>query len=240
MDRQKEFYEMYWNGREKVGYHHGKEGYTLPHRLDFALNLILEEITQADHDMKILDIGCGDGAIGMLLKQVDFPHHLHVHGVDISERALELASAYYTETRNVNVDNIDLGTIFQGEKFNIIVCMEVLEHIFHPKRLLRGIHGLLTTGGFAILSIPNEALWIHRLKLLRGRLPDSHLICPGEHIQRFTLATFSSLLSQCGFKIASLHPDLAIPRGLKIFRRILKRFPSLFASQIVVKAVPVV
>lgn len=65
----KDFYEEYWEYRKSVGKIHTNQGAWIPDRLITAISMIGNQIGNHENKINILDIGCGEGTLGMLLKK---------------------------------------------------------------------------------------------------------------------------------------------------------------------------
>jgi len=116
-------------------------------------NARLVELVHSLRPQSILDVGCGDG---YFLGQVDERIPLRV-GVDINERALNFAKAFYPSVDYRNSDIVDVD-----EQFDVVSAIEVLEHI--PEEalpaFLRAMSDRLAPGGSVLISVPtvNEPL----------------------------------------------------------------------------------
>jgi 2-polyprenyl-3-methyl-5-hydroxy-6-metoxy-1,4-benzoquinol methylase len=101
----------------------------------------------------VLDAGCGSGYGSLLLAASD--QVAEVLGVDRSASAIEHARRYYRASR-VRFEKIDLlaGALSSRGPFDTIVCLEVLEHLPEPERLLGALDGRLRPGGRLLLSTP--------------------------------------------------------------------------------------
>jgi len=237
MKDQKEFYEKYWNDRKVKGRLHTKEGMWSPKRINIATDKIIRDIKSGKKSqVNVLDIGCGEGTLGKLLKE-QLQNKVFIVGCDISETALKLASPYYDKIFQTNIETTELSELIK-QKFDYIVIVEVLEHLFNPKDVLKRCRKLLNEDGFLIASFPNVAFYKYRLDMLRGYFPKNYLLYPGEHIQNFTLYSFYKLLHENGFIPVEIDGQFVFPRIFKprrIFLPLFKKFPGLFGYQIVVK-----
>jgi len=95
-----------------------------------------------------------------------------------------------------------------GERFDLVFFLEVLEHLPPPTDLvMKRLHGLLRPGGLLVLSVPNLAFWQKRLKFFfLGRSPlklaDERDPYGGyHHIRTYTHAECVTLLTRYGFRI---------------------------------------
>ncbi len=99
----------------------------------------------------ILDVGCGNGIISMHLGRLGY----NVVGVELSDEALKVAiennNLSNVEFRKENAENLRI----EGLSFDVVICSEVLEHLYEPENLLQPLHGLLNKNGIFIVTVPN-------------------------------------------------------------------------------------
>lgn len=92
----------------------------------------------------ILEAGCGSNSA------FRFPQNVHIIGLDVSERQLQL---------NEKLAERHLGDVqsyvFPPNCFDMIVCWNVLEHLQEPEKALRNFATWLAPGGIMILALPN-------------------------------------------------------------------------------------
>ncbi|PIR41931.1 MAG: methyltransferase type 11 [Candidatus Yanofskybacteria bacterium CG10_big_fil_rev_8_21_14_0_10_37_15] len=179
---------------------------------------------------RVLDVGCARGYIGSKVKSMGN----FVVGVDISQSAVEKAKEVLDE---VYVYDLEKDCPKFGEKFDLAILPEVLEHVFDPVEVLKKINSNLNDDGEIIITTPNIMLWTSRVKLLLGKFEytDQGLMDFG-HIRFFTYKYLNKVLRDSGFEIVKEH-SIIFPGKLT---RILKRWPSLFATQFIIKAKKIV
>ncbi len=149
------------------------------------------KVASVPGEVKVLDIGCRDGALRDYLdKSVVY------HGIDI-------ASEFKGE--NITIQDITEGTSFENDSFDYIFCIDVLEHLKNPFFVLNEINRILKKEGLLILSVPNpyhfkEIIWnLLKIKDEQG------------HIFSWTRQTMQRLAEFCGFRLLGTSGTYLIP-----------------------------
>ncbi len=150
---------------------------------------------------RILDVGCGVGKTGQLLRDKGFEE---IFGVEVDPRAAQQAKPFYKEViiGNVDKDILPFGKGF----FDCILYGDVLEHLRDPWKVLREHRDHLSEEGVIICSIPNIRYYKILLPLiLQGRwnYEDIGILDRG-HLRFFTLKTIEDLFQEAGFRILSV------------------------------------
>jgi 2-polyprenyl-3-methyl-5-hydroxy-6-metoxy-1,4-benzoquinol methylase len=235
----RDYYEAYWRFRIRQGRVHTLPESWVPQRVAVAARMAHAELCRRDvREPKVLDIGCGEGTLGKLLGQI-WKKPLLLHGIDLSTTVLDLARAHYTETFHVDVETEAWSKGLGLGPYDAVVSLDVLEHLLKPAEVLKEVYKILKEDGILIASFPNIAWYRYRVQLLFGQFPEDYLFGTGDHIQQFTLPSFSRLLHRTGFRPAELDGQFILPkicRPARLFMPILKKFPNLFGYQLVIKA----
>ena len=124
-----------------------------PLRLEFILNNFDKSIRKKD----VLDIGCGGGLISELLAK----KNANVTGIDENIYNIKQAREH-VKMSSIKIDykNQSLDTFYKKnkKKYDLILCLEVLEHVNDVKKTLDKISELMKPGGTLILSTINRNL----------------------------------------------------------------------------------
>lgn len=150
---------------------------------------------------KALEIGCGAG--GTLRHLRDTGLCAWVGGVEPTAAADE-AAGHLDQTWHAPVEDLlAAGALPQAD---LILCLDVLEHLVNPWQVLRQLAALLPPGGTLIASIPNIRHYKVSLPLvLEGRweYQDSGIM-DSTHLRFFTRASAQALFAQAGLVVADL------------------------------------
>lgn len=118
-------------------------------------DLVLECARKANlpADARILEVGCGDGALsGVLCSKL----RIAACGVDTSETGLALARSMFADRGLAgdfrHITGYDTG--FPDASFDLIVCSDVIEHVDNPNAMLVEIRRLLVPRGRLIITTP--------------------------------------------------------------------------------------
>lgn len=153
-------------------------------------------ITKAD---KLLDVGCSEGIIQYFIGD----KVKNLYGIDNSKSELRRAEARGFITKQVDFDSEKFP--FMDSFFDVVTCLDVIEHVKNPKFLLREIHRVLRPDGKLIISTPNIRFSDHLFKLIfKGRFPktsEDPNLYDGGHIHFFTFSDLRSLLTESRFEI---------------------------------------
>lgn len=145
---------------------------------------------------RVLEVGCGEGGFGALLKERG---GITVVGIEPVEAAAKVAVHRLDRVWQMGIE--EGIRQLADERFDSIVCNDVLEHLLDPWEVLRGLRPLIAPGGVLVASIPNvrympvlkelvlEGLWRYQE---RGVMDKTHL-------RFFTQRSIKELFDHSGY-----------------------------------------
>jgi methionine biosynthesis protein MetW len=167
---------------------------------------------------RVLDLGCGDGA---LLEWLQRERGCTGYGVELDD-----ANVLKCVQRGVSVVQLDLEeglALFDDQSFDVVLQIDTLQAIRHTERMLRET---ARVGRIGIVAFPNFAHWPNRLSVMRGRMPVTKVL-PYEwydtpNIRVGTYADFEVLARKNGLSVTD---SFGIQQGREV-----RTWPNLRAS----------
>lgn len=148
---------------------------------------------------RILEIGCGSGQLGRLLRQRGH----HVTGIELVPEMAEHARCWLDHVVTADVERD--GFPFPLASFDALIFADVLEHLVDPWRVLREAVEVLADDGVIVASIPNVQNIDVLCRLLRGRWDYRERgILDFGHLRFFTLHGIRGLFTQAGLTVVHL------------------------------------
>ena len=123
-----------------------------PLRLDF-INLYSKGIFETE----TLDVGCGGGILAESMAKLG----ANVTGIDMGEEPLNVARLHALEVGvSLNYEKITAEAFAEKnpERFDVVTCMEMLEHVPDPESIIASLATLVKPGGHVFMSTLNKTL----------------------------------------------------------------------------------
>ncbi|MCI5221387.1 MAG: class I SAM-dependent methyltransferase [Candidatus Electrothrix sp. AR4] len=178
---------------------------------------------------KCLDLCCGNGEFSHILRD---KHQMEVTCADYIPFHLQHARDQGFATLPVDIDaaaeQVDASAEPHAGKFDLVVNLAAIEHVFNSDNLLRFAHTVLKPGGFLIVNTPNIGFFAYRLyALFSGNRPFGE----GHHIRFWDYRFLRTNLFLNGFTVTEdARKFYALPQDamLRAFRN-RQRFAAMAA-----------
>ncbi|MES2414440.1 MAG: methionine biosynthesis protein MetW [Pseudomonadota bacterium] len=175
------------------------------------------------HGSRVLDLGCGDGA---LLDHLIRERGCSGYGVEISDANVQACVA-----RGVNVMQLNLEAglaMFADNSFDVVLQIDTLQHLRNAETMLVET---ARVGRIGVVAFPNFGHWRNRMAVLRGRMPVTRVLpyqwYDTPNIRVGTMQDFEALALQNQLQILDQF-------GLQDGREV-RWLPNAFASRAVFK-----
>jgi 2-polyprenyl-3-methyl-5-hydroxy-6-metoxy-1,4-benzoquinol methylase len=165
----------------------GSHSYLLP-----RLKEILSRRVVEPSRTRLIDIGCGNGAVTNVLRSGGFD----VVGIDPSSEGVEQARRAHSGLR------VELGSAYDNllecfGAFDVVVSLEVIEHLYSPHMFAENIERLLRPGGFAVVSTPYHGYLKNLALAITGKWDfHHHPLAEHGHIKFWSKRTLEELMAK--------------------------------------------
>jgi SAM-dependent methyltransferase len=231
-------------------------------KLGFIISAINEYCSINNHygldEFRILDVGCGNGtAVTFHIADLG----VNVVGIDIHQPSIEYAISH-NQHDNLCFKCERVEDLKKSEKFDIVICSDILEHLIYPCSTLAHIHEIIKDNGILVISIPNGfgPFEIEKFVFERSGLLDVVLIIllkisgikrallgkennrpnperlpynsESGHVQHFTMKRFIMLLEKTGFKAAKVENGCFM--GASLSNLLFGKYPSFISWNVAI------
>lgn len=158
---------------------------------------------------KVLEIGCAEGSQSKVLEE---KFGCSVTGVEIDAEAAKEASRYCDRVITGNIETLNLDETFQGEKYDVVILADVLEHLYDPVTALINVSSLLTDDGYVVVSVPNIVHASIIFEMIKGNFTYQGLgLLDESHIRFFTAKSIIQTLNKSGYLIDFMDRVQCVP-----------------------------
>jgi 2-polyprenyl-6-hydroxyphenyl methylase/3-demethylubiquinone-9 3-methyltransferase len=173
-----------------------------PVRLAYMRDRIDQHWGLDEHDLRPLkgrraaDVGCGAGLLAEPLARLG----AEVIAVDAAPENIEAARAH-AAGQGLEIDYRVGGVEALGGRYDLVTCLEVVEHVADVRAFVAGLAGALTADGLLILSTPNRTGWSRIMLITIGESIGG--IPPGTHEwdKFLTPEELCALLADAGLEV---------------------------------------
>ena len=149
--------QLWWDPNGKMGQLHAIN--------DLRLAFITDRFQSANP--RIVDVGCGGGILTEALAR----EGARVTGIDLSDLSLKIAQQHAAaggldiDYRLMPVENL---VAQEAGQYDVVTCMEMLEHVPHPDQIIAHCASLLKPGGVAVFSTINRTFKAWAFAIIAG------------------------------------------------------------------------
>lgn len=227
---EKEFYQRHYRGalqaEGQATLEEIKAAHYLPGR---RYHLLLSELRKDTRYGTVVEIGCAQGdCLLFLASEFDFAKAI---GIDI---AFPNDMQYERDGVHFMQANSNQPLPLEDSSVDVYVAMMVIEHLFDPFQAFEEIRRVLSPSGRAFINLPLVTSMKNRLRLLRGKLPETSVPFErwlvdrewdGNHLHYFSLDSIRRLAASHGLRLTRL-------AGVGAGYRLKTMLPSLLASEL--------
>jgi len=122
----------------------------------------IKKFGKTNPEVDVLDVGCGPGPLEVYLKKFGYKN---VEALDFSDEGIRQCKQNVPEFSYTIGDINEVETIYLNKKFDIVFCLQVLEHMEKHKSVLKQLYNLTANEGLLIISVPWDHCKSNRLHI---------------------------------------------------------------------------
>ncbi|MBD2772378.1 class I SAM-dependent methyltransferase [Iningainema tapete] len=151
---------------------------------------------KAKSGARVLDLGCGNGSLSNAIAQQGY----EVVGVEESASGIAIARQKFPDCQFIQASIYDSPRVELLNTFDVVITVEVIEHLFYPRELVKLAQKCLKPGGHLIITTPYHGYLKNIIVAISGKM-DSHFsaLWDGGHIKFFSVKTLTHLLETEGY-----------------------------------------
>jgi 2-polyprenyl-3-methyl-5-hydroxy-6-metoxy-1,4-benzoquinol methylase len=149
----------------------------------------------------VLDIGCADGMFSKVI--LDKSQAERIIGIDVLKSSVSWANKHWGgRSRKMKFLVGDAQNLnFKNSSFEAVFCLEVLEHVRNPLRVLKEIKRVLKDNGYAVFLVPTDNFLFRVIWFFWLHFYPRGWVWRETHIQTYKGNYLTRLCQKAGFKI---------------------------------------
>ena len=156
---------------------------------------------------RLLDVGCGEGYALAFFREQGWS----VKGIDFSSAGVKAKNPGCTDAL-VTGDIFALlrAEIATGATYDVVWLQNVLEHVIDPLDLLESLRALVSPGGLAVVTVPNDCSITQRGALTHQHIDSVFWVAPPDHLTYFDGDSLANTANATGWECMEMLGDFPV------------------------------
>ncbi len=164
--------------------------------IDSLLSMLPKPTNSTAQKLRLLDLGCGNGSLSSFIAKQGY----EVVGVEESAQGVAIARQSFPNCDFIQGSIYNLPYSEIENSFDFIISVEVIEHLFYPKELVRAAKKCLKPNGRLIITTPYHGYLKNLVLAVSGKMDAHfHVDWDGGHIKFFSVSSLQKLLESEGY-----------------------------------------
>lgn len=153
---------------------------------------------------KVLDVGCADGTFSKVI--LDKSDASKLIAIDALKSSIDWAARHWKNEKRMEFMVADAHSLpFKTDSFDAVFCLEVLEHVYNPKKALHQFKRVLKKGGYGVFLVPSDSLLFRTIWFFWLNFYPRGWVWRETHIQTYRNNYLPKICREVGFKIEVDH-----------------------------------
>lgn len=155
----------------------------------------------------LLDVGCGEGYALAFFREQGWA----VKGIDFSSAGVESKNPACKDVLATgDIFELLQAEIATGRTYDVVWLQNVLEHVIDPLDLLKSLRTLVSPGGLAVVTVPNDCSITQRGALAHQHIDSAFWVAPPDHLTYFDHASLTSAANETGWDCVEMLGDFPV------------------------------
>jgi len=151
-------------------------------------------------DGEVLDVGSADGMFSKVI--LDKSKAKKLTGIEVVKTSVDWANKHWAKTGKMKFLVGDAHKLnFGNETFDAVFCLEVLEHVHSPEKVLQEFKRVLKKGGYGVFLVPSDSILFRAIWWFWLRFYPRGWVWRDTHIQTYRNNYLSKICKKVGFKL---------------------------------------
>jgi len=149
---------------------------------------------------KVLDVGSADGTFSKVILSKSRAKELI--GIDVLKSSVDWANKHWKKNKKMRFMVGDAHELkFKANTFDAVFCLEVLEHVYNPKNVLKEFKRVLKKDGYGVFLVPSDNLLFRIIWFLWLKFYPRGWVWDDTHIQTYRNNLLPKVCKRAGFKV---------------------------------------
>ena len=149
---------------------------------------------------EVLDVGSADGMFSKVI--LDKSKASKLTGIDVVKTSVAWAKKHWKRNKRMKFMVGDAQNLkFKTNMFDAVFCLEVLEHVYHPKKVLKEFKRVMKKGGYGVFLVPSDNLLFRFIWFLWLNFYPRGWVWDDTHIQTYRNNGLTKVCKEAGFEI---------------------------------------
>lgn len=160
----------------------------------------VKKIIESVKGGRVLDVGSADGIFSKVI--FDQTNAKELIGVEVLEKSVNWAKKHWKETKGLKFQvGLAEDIKFKANSFDAIFCLEVLEHVHNPNKVLKEFKRVMKKGGYGIFLVPSDNFLFRIIWFLWLHFYPRGWVWKDTHVQTFRDDQLPKVCRKAGFKV---------------------------------------